>query len=227
MTRIPESLFAMLILAVSYLTAQTMPPPQPGISVEMAVTEHAQPMPEADDANAWVVTIDRFGTIYFRANQTNIVELANWIRSHPHSPDAKLYIKADTGVAFAIVREVLDAGREAGFDTPVMLTSQTTRPSTERLVLPMGVSVRMGQAMDKDSVVAEVTKTNQPSPALKINNQRIPASAFASTLSAVLQARTDKTVFLKADDRLLFSQVVQVIDVCRSIGANIAVSALK
>ncbi|HXJ89362.1 MAG TPA: biopolymer transporter ExbD [Candidatus Binatia bacterium] len=227
MTRTLQSFFTILVLGVSNLAAQTMPPPQSGISVEMAVTEHAQPMPQADDANAWVVTIDRFGTIYFRANRTYIAELANWMKSHPHTPDAKLYIKADAGVAFAIVREVLDAGSEAGFDTPVMLTSQTTLPSAERLVPPMGVPVQVGQVVNKGSVVAEAIKTNQPSPMLKINNQRVPTPVFGSTLNAVLQARTDKTVLLKADDHLLFSQVMQVVDVCRSIGANIAFSAVK
>jgi len=64
---------------------------------------------------------------------------------------------------------------------------------------------------------------------VKINNQPIPSNAFALTLGSVLQTQRekDKTIVLKADDHLLFADVVHVIDECHSAGANVALGNLE
>lgn len=222
MTRLLQFSVVMCIVALGTLAAQTMPPMQRGVSVEMAVTESAQPMPAADEANAWVVTIDRFGALFFHANRTDLPELAEWMKSHPRDRDAKLYIKADAGVGFIAVHKVLNAGRDAGFEAPVLLTTQPAPLSPGGLVSPVGVAVQMVAPSAKDLASVQVFKTNRASPALKINNQPIPANLFGPTLANVLQGQKDKTVLLKADDHLLFSQVAHVIDQCYSAGANVA-----
>lgn len=225
MTRILKCFVVMLLLAVSTLSAQTASPPrQLGVTVEMAAADSAQPMPGADEANAWVVTLDRFGTIFFHANRTDLTELANWIKSNPHDRDAKFYIKADVGVGFLIVHKVLNAGRDAGFDAAVLLTSQTSPSYREGVVPPAGMAVQMGPAAE-GLISVQVIKTNHQSPLLKINNQSIPVAAFAMTLGNVLEAQKNKTILFKADDQLLFSQVAHVIDECRSAGATVTLAA--
>jgi biopolymer transport protein ExbD len=225
MTRILQ-FFVVILICVSALTAQTKPPMQQGVNVQMAVTESAKPMPAADEANAWVVTIDRFGTVFFRANRTDIAELTNWMQAHPRDRDANLYIKADAGVGFAVVRKVLNAGRDSGFDAPVLLTSQSAA-SQGGLVPPLGEAVQMAPAATKDVLSVDVSKTSRPDPMLKINNQPIPSAAFASTLRQVLKTQKQETVLLRADDRLLYSQVVHVIDQCHSAGAKVALMNLE
>lgn len=225
MTRRLPFFVVVLVLAVGTLTAQTRPPMQKGISVEMAKTESAQLMPAADDANAWIITIDRFGTLFFRANHTDLDELASWMKFQPHDRDANLYIKADGGVGFVIVRKVLNAGRDAGFLAPVLLTSQPAPPSEGGVTPPMGVAVQMGSSA-QGLIPVYLVKTNHPAPLLRINNQPIPEAAFAMTLTNVLEGQKDKTVVLKPDDQLLFSQVVHAIDQCRSAGANVALGEL-
>jgi biopolymer transport protein ExbD len=226
MTRILQFFPVILIFAVSALTAQTKPPMQQGVNVQMAVTESAQPMPAADEANAWVVTIDRSGTVFFRANRTDVAELTSWMQAHPRDRGANLYIKADAGVGFGVVRKVLHAGREAGFDAPVLLTSQSAA-SQGGLIPPVGEAVQLAPAATKDVPSIDVFKTNHPDPMLKINNQPIPSAAFVSTLSQVLKAQKQETVLLKADDRLLYAQVVHVIDQCHSAGAKVALVNLE
>ena len=165
MTRILESFVTILLLAVSTLSAQTTPPPrQIGVSVQMAVTESAQPMPAADDANAWVVTIDHTGTVFFRSNRTDVTELTEWMKAHPRDRAATLYVKADVGTPFGIVHKVLDAGRNVWFDTPVLLTSQFAPASLTGLVPPMREAVQMKPPAAKDSISVQVLKTNHPTP---------------------------------------------------------------
>lgn len=224
MTRILACFVVMLFLAASPLSAQTASPPrQLGVSVEMAAADSAQPMPAADEANAWVVTIDRAGTMFFRANRTDLTELANWMKSNPRDRDAKLYVKADVGVGFAIVHKVLNAGRDAGFDAAVLLT-QTSPSFREGVVPPAGMAVEMGPAAE-GLISVQMIKTSHQSPLLKINNQSIPVAAFGMTLGNVLEAQKNKTILFKADDQLLFSQVAHLIDECRSAGATVRLAA--
>ena len=223
MTRISLFFSFVLILAMGALTAQTKPGMQPGVSVEMAKTESAQPMPAADDANAWIITIDRFGGLFFKANRADLDELAAWMKAHPRDRDAKLYIKADVGVAFGVVRKALNAGRDAGFTAPVLLTSQASSPSQEGVAPPMGVELPIGPSA-KDLISVQMIKTNHPTPLLRINNQPIPEAAFSMMLTNVLEGQKGKTVLFKADDRLLFTDVIHVIDECRSAGANVALA---
>lgn len=225
MNRIFETIFT-FVFAISTVFAQTAPPArQLGVSVQMATTESAQPAPEADAASAWVVTIDRFGGLFVNANHTDLTELGNWMKSHPRDRDAKLYIKADVGVGFAVVRKVLNAGREVGFQAPVLLTTQPSGSSQSGVVHPMGLDVQMEPAAASDLPTVEVFKTNQTSPMIKINNQKVPANTFAPTLSSVLQAQKQKAVVLNVDDRLLFAQVIHVIDLCHAAGATVALKA--
>lgn len=223
MTRTLQFVVVILIFAVGALTAQTKPPMQQGISVEMAKTESAQPMPEADNAAAWIITIDRFGAFYFKANHADLDELAGWMKSNPRERQATLYIKADAGVGFGVVRKALNAGRDAGFTAPVLLTSQAPSPSQEGATPPMGIVVQMvpsGQNM----ISVQMIKTNHPTPLMKINNQPIPNQAFSMMLTNVLQGQKDKALLFKPDDHLLFTEIVHVIDECRSAGANVTLA---
>lgn len=225
MTRTFEFFVVILILAVGELTAQTRPPMQQGISVEMAKTENAQPMPEADNGNAWIITIDRFGNFYFKANHADLDELAGWMKSNPRDRQATLYIKADVGVGFGVVRKALNAGRDAGFTAPVLLTSQAPSPSQQAVAPPMGMALQMGPSV-QGLISVQMIKTNHPTALVKINNQPIPNAAFSMMLTNVLAGQKDKTVLFKADDHLLFAEVVHVMDECRSAGANVTLADL-
>ena len=46
------------------------------------------------------------------------------MKTHPRNREAKLYIKADARAPFTSVEKVIDVGRQALFQTPVLLTSQ-------------------------------------------------------------------------------------------------------
>jgi biopolymer transport protein ExbD len=61
-----------------------------------------------------------------------------------------------------------------------------------------------------------------PGTVTKVNNRMVPSPALPTVLTDLLQGRNDKMVILKADGRLPFSEVVRVVDLCKSLGAQVA-----
>jgi biopolymer transport protein ExbD len=108
---------------------------QKGISVQMAASRHAAPMPEADLENAWVVTVTTDGRIYFGVEAVTPETLTRQMQIRPRNRAAKLYVKADAGTPFRSVRQVLYAARVDLFDDVVLLTSQP-EPAQPNTIVP-------------------------------------------------------------------------------------------
>jgi biopolymer transport protein ExbD len=53
---------------------------------------------------------------------------------------------------------------------------------------------------------------------LAINRQKLPMSELGSRLRELMEARVDRTLFLKADEKLAYREVVAVLDVVRGSG---------
>jgi biopolymer transport protein ExbD len=65
--------------------------------------------------------------------------------------------------------------------------------------------------------------SEQQKPLLTVNGDEISWSALEGTLRQHFQKGDEKVILLKADERLPFGQVVQVIDTCRATGAKVVV----
>jgi len=146
MNRIQGTTFAILVLAASSLAAQTTStsPLQRGISVEMAVSGNAAPMPDADSENAFIVTVTGDGTIYFGVNRIALSKLKDKVRSTPFQRGQKIYIKADARAPYARVLEVLDVTGTSGIAPQVLLTAHTGPSTPGAVVPPEGVEVQLG-----------------------------------------------------------------------------------
>jgi biopolymer transport protein ExbD len=206
---------------VNTSAAQTL---QKGISVEMAVTANATPMPEADDANAWIVAVARDGSIYFGTEKVTPEGLAEAMKSRPRNREQKLYIKADARAPFAEVQRILQAGRAVGFDAPVLLTSQPEQPAPGAIVPPRGLEVPVRVPSSTEAIVVQISVSSRPSPRLTVNGADVSDAALAGMLRRMLQSRSEKIVVLKAEGQLPFVQVAHVIDLCRGAGAKAAVA---
>jgi biopolymer transport protein ExbD len=197
---------------------------QRGISVEMAAANHARAWPQADDTDAWVVTIDSTGKLYFGIDPMSPQELEKRMIQHPRRRDQKVYIKADARAPYSDVGKALDAASEAELVEPVLLVKgpdRAARPGS--LVPPQGFDVSVGSATSSGTVatVVELIFAGQQTPLVKINNDEIPRSALEETLNRRFQKGDDQVVLLKADARLPFAEVVQVIDSCRGAKARV------
>ena len=224
MTHILKTPLAILVLTAAPLFAQaTAPPPlQKAFSVEMAVTSSASPMPEADDPGAWVVTVSSENKLYFGPDVVTAEELANLMKSIPHKHDAKLYIKAAARARFSTVQDVMDLGNQAAFDVLVFLTSQLEYVPPGTVEPPKGLQVEPLPKSEEGSIVVGLFRAARSGPVTKVNNQIIPGGALPSVLTQLLQGHSGKTVIVKAEGILPFSEVVRVVDLCKSLGAKVA-----
>jgi|HubBroStandDraft_1064217.scaffolds.fasta_scaffold01572_6 biopolymer transport protein ExbD len=209
---------AAVLMAVAQ--SQTL---QRGISVQLAATSNAAPMPDADNQNAWIVTLADDGSLYFGIDPVTRDGLVDEMIRTPRSREQKLYIKADARAPYADVEYVFKAARTAGFDAPVFLTAQPESAAPGSIVPPKGLEVFATAPSNGDSVAVQIG-TGQPSPTLKINNADASLAALQNTLRRLLTNQNEKVVVVKAAGSVPFGQVAYVMDVARSTGAKVVLA---
>lgn len=196
-----------------------------GVSVQLAVTSNALPMPEAD-ADPWIVSVTSSGELYFGIHPVTVDRLVEEMKARPRSREQKLYVKADERTAYANVKKALDAGRELSFEVAVLLTSQREYAAPGAIQPPKGLEVMLGPLQPgADSTLMQVHKSRRPSPEVRIGQQIVQWSVLPATLTQLLQSQKDKPVQLQASEQLPFSDVVHVIDLCRGQGAKVFLAA--
>ena len=136
-----------LTTAAVLMTVAQSPTLQAGVSVKLAVSATAAPMPDADNGNAFIVTVTDDGTVYLGVNRITLPDLKQKVRSTPFQRGQKLYIKADARTPYAKVLEVLDATRTGGIAPQVLLTAHTGPSTPGTIVQPEGVEVRFGSPL--------------------------------------------------------------------------------
>jgi biopolymer transport protein TolR len=198
---------------------------QKGISVQMAVTSNATPMPDADSENALIVTVTNDGSVYFGINRITSDALPEKVRSTPFRRGQNLYIKADGRTPYANVLKVLDATRTGGIAPQVLLTSQAESSAPGTVVPPKGLEVLLAPPSHSgtESTVVQIDRGRR-APTMKIDNQATPWATLQSALIQVVKNKSGKMVLVKADGRLSFAQVAQVIDACRSTGVKVVLA---
>jgi biopolymer transport protein ExbD len=207
------------VLAAGSSVAQTL---QKGISVEMAVTANATPMPAADDANAWIVAVARDGSIFFGTEKLSAESLAGAMKSRPRDRQQKLYIKADARAPFASVKSALGAARSSLFEEAVLLTSQPGSATPGTIVPAKGLEVRIIPLANAGTTVVQLSSSGEAPPTLRINNEAVSWSDLPSTLKRIIRSQGVKIVQVEADDGVPFAAIVAVLDEARGDGAMLA-----
>ena len=216
-----------VVLAITLLAARAgnTQQLQQGIHVQMAQTTTAMPMPDADNNDAWIVSVTADGTLYFGVDPLTPTELTNKMIRTPRRRDQNLYVKADARAPFAAVRTVLTTAHEMGFAASVLLTSQSRPSAPGNMVPPNGLEMLVDPALPSGSVTTVVQlNSGQQGPRLTINGDDIPWYALESTLREHFQKGDEKVGLLKADGQLPFGQVAHVIDTIHSLGAKVMIS---
>jgi biopolymer transport protein ExbD len=215
--------FATNLTPVSHAQSPAL---QKGISVQMPQTSNAVPVPEADDREAWIITVSADGSMHFGTDPVTAASLADEMKSRPRDRAAQLYIKADARVPFAQVEKVLEAASVDFFQNAVLLTSQREASSPGTPVPPKGLEVLIGSPAPAGAVatVVELHDSGLQPPSLKINNDPISWSALQTTLKQHFQKGDEKAIVVKVDGQMSFARVAQLIDICRSTGATVALA---
>ena len=224
-----NDLFTVCLVSLTMITAFDAPVAaqspvlRAGVSVQLSDASNAVPMPDADTQDSLVLAITASGSVYFGTTPIGPADLAKEVKAGLSGYTGKnLYIKGDARTPYAGMAKVLDAVRMAGIQAPNLLTGQRDSPEPGKLATPKGLEVLVGPSSPSasESIVVQVLNVGQQ-PTLSINNQRISLDKLQSTLRQLTQNRNQKTVVLRADERLPFGDVVRVIDTCRSAGAKV------
>ena len=190
-----------------------------GVSVQEAVTQHATTMPEADDKDAWVVAITADGKFYFGTEAVTSDSLFDAMKARPRKPSAKLYIKADARAPFSKVERVMEIGRDAFFEEPVLLTAQREQAAPGTIVAPKGLPVTVTPGANA-GVFVEIAAGAQ-SPTLRVNHRDVSEGEFREALEESLRNQTEKSVLVRAGAHVAFGNVASAIDVARSLGTKV------
>jgi len=118
---------------------------QKGISVELAPTSSAVPVPDADKQDALIITVTDAGRLYFGIDLVTPGSLAEKLKDRLSDHTQNLYIKADARASYAIVVKVLDAARAAGVEHVTLLTTQPKPAQAGTVVLPEGIEMELAR----------------------------------------------------------------------------------
>ena len=214
---------ALLTSFVPVANAQTLEkaetPMYRGISVELPVSTHSLPMPDADQEDATVVVIDQSGSVFLGVQPITPTAVAQRLKGNA-SP---VYIKADARTAFANVQPVLDALRAAGVHTSTLLTTKQTNLEPGTIVPPEGLTVLIDQAESASSLARlQVLESRNQWLSVTVNDEQVPWASLESKLRQLLQNRTGNVISVTSAAEVQFGRLLRVIDVCR--GANAEVS---
>jgi biopolymer transport protein ExbD len=195
-----------------------------GISVRLAATHNAVPMPDADQAGSVIVSVTRNGRVFLGIEPVSPAVLADSIKAgRPRNSGKKSYIKADARAPYASVAKVLNAFRSAGDESIVLLTGQRVTLKTGTPAPPYGLAVLPGPPSGDGSLaVVQLDDSCRRPPTLTLNSGRVPWSDLQSSLQQALKGRKKQVVLVKAAGSLPYADVVHVIDVCHSLGARAA-----
>jgi biopolymer transport protein ExbD len=216
-------LLIVLLAAIAPVAQQL----QKGVSVQLAPTTHAQPMPAADLSNAWIVAVTADGNFFFGTESVTRDNLAEEMIRKPRNRDQNLYIKADARAPYGDLKYVLKAARAASFPSPVLLTAQPKSPEPAAVEPPNGLPVEIGSGSLSGSrqTILEILKSNQEMPLLRVNGKEVAWQNLSNRLEQIFLNQTERQVSVRADSSLPFEQVVRAIDGCEATGANVLLAA--
>jgi biopolymer transport protein ExbD len=214
-----------LLILATVMSAAAMCPAQvlqKGISVELAPTRNALPMPDADNEDSVIVTVTDNGGVYLGVDPIALDALGEKIKGPLSDPKQQFYIKADARSPYAEVLKVLQVAHGRGAEWPILLTGQHESLAQKGWNPPEGLQVRVGipPTSGLAPTVIAVLDTGRRFPALEIDDARTPWATLQSTLAQFLRNLDKRIVLIKADGALPFAQVVHVIDVCRAAGSD-------
>ena len=224
-------LIALLAVAIGHVVEQSAnasqkssPALQKGVSVTMVSATTAQPMPEADNGDAWIVTVTADGQLYFGVDPLTPAALQERMIRTPRKRTQRLYIKADARASFAGVQKALSAASGAEIESPVLLVTQHISPKPGAIVAPEGLEILIDGAANSGSKSVVEMNSAEGSSTVKVDDQEIPLADLHDRLNQLMQSRNGRMVFLKADARSKFADVAHVIDACRAAGASVVVA---
>jgi biopolymer transport protein ExbD len=215
MKHLPFTLALLLAsLGLCALKAQT-PPMQRGISVQLASTDHASPLAEADQPSAWVVTVTADGGVYFGTKSVTPEGLYYAMKARARKFPKELFVKVDERAPYGTVEHAIENVHRY-FSSVMLLTGQPGASASDRSLMPQGFEVLIdspggsGPSINLDA--------NQ---VVRVNSEQVPTNLLAQTLRNLTQDNKDTIIPIEANEKLPFGDVAHAIDICTGLGTRV------
>ena len=143
--RVWMGIFLVLLTIISAAPQSSAQAMQKGISVQLAPTSSAAPVPGADSKDALIITVTETGRLYFGIDPVTPDMLTEKLKARPSDHTQTLYIKADARAPYACVVKVLDAAHAAGVAGVTLLTTQPRTPQAGTVMFPEGIEMELPQ----------------------------------------------------------------------------------
>jgi len=143
--RVHSVAFLVVATVLSLVPRSTAQALQKGISVELAPTSSAVPVPDADKQDATIITVTETGKLYFGIDMLTPDALQEKLKARASHHAQTLYIKADAKAPYAYVMKVLDAAHIAGIASVTLLTNQPIGMRAGTPVSPLGIEMELAR----------------------------------------------------------------------------------
>lgn len=130
-----------ILLALPQSGAQAM---QKGVSVELAPTSSAVPVPDADNQDAVIITVTDTGKIYFGVDLLATKSLGEMLKNRV-PPERNVYLKVDARAPYANVVRILDVAHASGLTNIALLTTQGKTSQPGKLAVPEGIELTLAR----------------------------------------------------------------------------------
>jgi biopolymer transport protein ExbD/biopolymer transport protein TolR len=126
----------MLVLLIIFMVVTPML--QKGYSVELARTETARSMEDADKEDAVLIAVTKSGNIFLGNEQISIETIKDKIQDRIAARANKVvYVKSDARAKYGMVVKVVDEVRTTGVDQIGLLTEKVEGTRRPPAVMPM------------------------------------------------------------------------------------------
>jgi biopolymer transport protein ExbD/biopolymer transport protein TolR len=113
----------MLVLLIIFMVITPML--QNKVNVELAQTENATAMPDADHEDAVVVAVTRDGKIFLGQDQVSLSDLGQKVSDMLQNKSNKMvYFRSDARAHYGTLMDAIDAVRTTGVEEVGLLTEQ-------------------------------------------------------------------------------------------------------
>jgi biopolymer transport protein ExbD len=187
----------------------------------------SQEQSETVKPNSVVISISADDEFYFgkaRVAQADLAEKIKLALKDKPADEQIVFIKAGVSVKYGTVVSVVDTIRAAGIDQIGLVAHKKKQPDAKsdreltprRPVTPSSVSSGAAVSAPAPIILIDVRSKTR----LKLNSKPIILSQLSSRLEKLLAPREFKAVFVKAPRQMSYGDVVKVIDLAKSAGAQ-------
>ena len=201
--------------------------------VDLSRAEHTVAMPEAASDDAIVLAVTRDGRVFLGPDLVDPSELESRIRGNRTDRTGEtMYLRADRRSQYRDVENAIEAMRGAGAEVVGVLTqrSEDSHPESplwigNPLLKSVGLEISFpsppktsaGEPHSPEpTIVVHVIYRPNAAPAYKINGADVAHADLQVRLNRTFASRAERVLFIKGDDALRFSDIVDVIDIGRA-----------